>query len=83
MTLSLIPLVILDSLGWGEAAPAWSLSDRLSSGIRVGTHCSRTSMFRNPGGVWHSSKATLVLFPICSSRTPMRMFLMTLNRRIL
>lgn len=49
----------------------------------AGTHCSRTLMLRYPGGVWHSSKATLVLFPICSSRTPMRMFLMTLSRRIL
>lgn len=40
-------------------------------------------MLRYPGGVWHSSNITLVLFPVCSSRTPMRMFLRTLSRSTL
>jgi hypothetical protein len=81
-------------LGWGEAAPTLSfregwMQEGLASGPGQwrhragGTHSSRISIFRCLGGVWHSSKATSVLFPICSSHTPMRMCLMTLNHRIL
>lgn len=81
----------------GEAAPALGFSAERAGSMQEeplpitargapeapGTHCFRISMFRLPGGTWHSSKATWVLFPICSSRTPMRMFFMASSRRIL